>query len=189
MAGLLQQNPKRPSPQAASIEADEDGQSATPEEEGERQELFAMAATLIHGEKTSDAIYRIMEAAPDPMQGLAMAAATVLVKVEGEVGEVSDAVKMQLGEDILEELLDLALAGGIVDESQLDDAAGDRLAAQVMKAYTKMREQSGRPFTPDEAAATLEKNKGTKYGQGINALSNDEAASAKEIMAMLQAGG
>ncbi|MBQ1784624.1 MAG: hypothetical protein II007_13340 [Gammaproteobacteria bacterium] len=188
MAGLLKQQAGR-QPQPMPQQPDDEGEAATPEEEGERQELLMMAATMIHGEQTSDKIYQVLENSQDPIQGIAMAAATVMVRLEMEVGEISDAVKFQLGEDITGELVDLALAGGLVTEEQLTDEAGNRLAALSVQYYTKMREQAGRPFTQEEAAGVLEKNKDTKYGQGINAMSNDEAAEAKEIMALMQQAG
>lgn len=159
---------------------EQQGEQASPQEEKERLALANAAATLVHHKQTSDMIFKMLKRADDPATGVGKTAAWIMVRIEREAGQISDAVRWQLAEDIIEELLELAESAGLA--KNVDDAFIERAIAAGMKYYMQLVESSG-----GDAKALSQKilAENPDVAQGINALSNEDAATAKNFLGMM----
>ncbi|MBV2128148.1 hypothetical protein [Arsukibacterium indicum] len=128
---------------------------ATEEEQAMLEQMFGMALEMIHGEgQSGDAIANMVMQAQDITQGIGQATATVLIGVEKKAGQIPDDIKLPLGQEIVAELSELAVAAGALAEDEVNDGFIDAVVSQAYSEYITLKEQMG-TLDPDELEASV----------------------------------
>lgn len=128
--GLMQQQPEqpteqqqqggRPVPYNVTAQAQEPGSvEASPEEQAIYEKFVAKASLAMYDEKTMPSILQMMNEGDDPKEGVARAAATIVLRVARaaeEAGEpVPGEIKMNAAIEVVEALCEMAQVAGIKD--------------------------------------------------------------------------
>lgn len=112
-----------------------DGGEASPEEQAQYEKVMGVVMKLVHGKKTHDALVKRLENAPPEKidQEIGDMALTIFTQAEDRMrkkgAEITDSVKLEIGEELLAELIDMAvMVGKVPDDSE---AVGITLAGAL----------------------------------------------------------
>ena len=153
-----------------SVEAED----ASPEEEAEYEQAMEVAMTALNsGSVAKNTVSRVLNA-ENPAKGVAEAAFVILRKTEVELGSLSDAVKVQLGEDVIIEILGLMVDSERMQEGEVTDEMMEEIVTTLYTMYSQDAEQRG-ALDPETIRADLEGQGAKQAPQGANAMSNGEA--------------
>ena len=152
-------------------------EEATPEEEQEYEQALDVALRALHsGGTAKKTVGRVLNG-ETPAKGVARAVFVLLRRVEEELGGLSDAVKIQIGEDLVMEILELMVASDRMKESEIDDQLIEDVVKEVYALYTSDAEQRGALDSQSVAADAQEGRammEGGEKPQGVNVMSNQE---------------
>lgn len=164
-------------------------EQVTPEEQAAYEYYSAVAQEFLLADETAQYIGQFFQES-DPVQALGKVAAIVYARIDEQnkdKGGVPDEVAMDVIEDIITTLLDVALSRGYIDEAMVDQG-GEQLLEQIFNTayteYMQIKEQVGE-LNPEEEAAKYQELVQSDVGQqAINAMSNDAAAQVKQTFGM-----
>jgi hypothetical protein len=130
-----QQQPQQPQPQAAPGQpptGDMD-EGASEQEQQQYDDLMGSAFGLIHGKEYRDKTVARLKQGKDIGKTIGEMALAIFNALEGQVvdagSEIPDAVRMEAGEDIIMELVQVAVAAQLMPD---DDATLDKVIASAM---------------------------------------------------------
>lgn len=160
MAGLLKQAPQgaappqgRPAPSAEPPMAQGPGQpgmaeeasNVSPEEQAEYDAFVTNGMQLIYNEQLMPQLLERIEGGGNPIEGLANAAALVVMRLEdsaeGQGQAISNDVKFHGGTELMEQLAELAEAAGIHEYSEEEVESAFYLA---LDTYRSTRQEQGK---------------------------------------------
>ena len=138
-----------------------DSEKPSPEEQQQYEQIVSNALMLIHSKKSRRQVEKMLEGGDDPIEGLARAAATIIVRVAQaaqQAGVKPDGIVMwHAGTEIFEDLANVAKEAGIHDFS----ANPDDMETAYLRALDNVRtmlQESG-AINQEAAASDLEKLK------------------------------
>lgn len=125
----------------------EDDAGAVPPNDALRKVTLA-ERKILYSQPTSDKIVKILQSAPDPVQGMASAAILVLSAMnDAAKGKIPPEVAPQLRMVLLEDLAELADAAGIdVPEGTIEAAA--QMMTQTVQQVRQMPRGGAQPAMP-----------------------------------------
>lgn len=156
------------------LEQSIDSEEATPEEQQEYEKAMEVALTALHSGKTAkNTVSRVLNA-KSPVEGVANAVFVLLRRTEEQMKGLSDAVKIQVAEDLVDSILDLMISSDRLKESEVTDQMVEDIVKTLYTKYTQDAEERGAldveaikrdvgPMVQDEKP------------QGFAAMSNQEA--------------
>lgn len=160
----------------SQIESQVETEEATPEEQAEYEKAYDIALRALHSGKTAqNTVNRVLNA-KTPQEGVANAVFVLIRRTEEQMKGLSDAVKIQIGEDLVEGVLDLMVESGRMLESEVTDEFISEVVNTIYQKYVEDAEQRGKLDTDkikqdvDESAEML----GIEKPQGYAAMSNQE---------------
>lgn len=120
--------------------------NVTPEEQKQYDLFVSQCLDLIsNNEKVRAAVIEMMKSAPEPNEGLAQAAAFIVMRVEDAAAEkgikFSGDILLHGGMEVLEAIADLGEASGVTDEFDEEDREGAFYRATDL--YREDRQQKG----------------------------------------------
>ena len=129
---------------------------ATPEEEAMLAQAADVAMSIIHNEgKAGDNIAKLVLEDQDVMQGIGIAASTVLLGVEQQM-QIPDDMKLALAEIIIDELVSLAISAGALADDELGEEATDQIVSHAYSNYLSTKEAMGQLDTEGLKVAVAE---------------------------------
>lgn len=129
--------------QPQPMNAPDDGEDLTPQEEKQLAEAMKVALVIIHGEgQTGDQIAAMIKDSEDIAKGVGNAIATVIITV-GKQMEFSDDIKLIFAMEIFMELSALAVDAGALAEDEINDQFIDTAISQAYSAYISTKEAMG----------------------------------------------
>lgn len=176
MAGLLQQQQ-----QGGSREA-------TAEEQKQYEKAYDYLERLVTEPAAFEKYAKVLSNAKSVPNGIAAVGAQILVRLESKL-EIPDVVKAQLIEGILAEVIEMASEMDLIDEEQVTEKLMKTIVARGTEEYARLREEVGNPVDPQKEKQTIAQaaEDGT-LSEGMNAMSNDEAAKMKKLLGMIGGG-
>ena len=146
-----------PASQQASMGADPN--AASPEEQQQYDQIVSNAMTLIYSREATPAILAMLQGDGDPVEGLARAASTIMMRVIQSGAQagvpLSGDVVMHAGTEVFEDLAELSKEAGIEDFSQ-DQEAFEK-AYFLALDYARKGLQDAGMLDPATADADLQK--------------------------------
>jgi hypothetical protein len=158
--GLLQPPTEAPMPDGpmaaqpgAPVEApqvDENGlEAATPEEQKQYDELMSAFFELLHTGKMKDqTVERLKAGADDIAQTIGNIALAIFSSIEGKIekdgGSIADSVRLEAGEDLVSELVEMAVLMKLVEDDE--DAIGVAMTGAIdvfASRYGSTRREAG----------------------------------------------
>jgi len=156
------------------LKQDVESEEATPEEEAQYEEAFDFALRSLHsGEVAKNTVARVLNA-QTPVKGIAEAVFVLVRRTEVQLDGIDDSVKIQIAEDLLEEILELMVESGRMTEGEITDEMIEQITIELYQTYAKDAEQRG-TLDEDKIREDVEAGEGIKQPQGMNAMSNQEA--------------
>lgn len=160
----------------SQIESQVETEEATPEEQAEYDKAYDVALRSLHSGKTAqNTVNRVLNG-KTPQEGVANAVFVLIRRTEEQMKGLSDAVKIQIGEDLVEGILDLMVESGRMTEGEVTDEFISEVVNTIYQKYVEDAEQRGQLDTDkikqdvDEGADML----GIEKPQGYAAMSNQE---------------
>lgn len=162
-------------------------EEATQEEQLQYEQALNLAMTALHDDKTGPAIFQMVTEAESPEQGIAQAVFTLLEKVGQQLkGQLSDSVKVEVAEDLVDEITGLMITGGRLKESQVDDDFAERIVSNLYRENAKFMEMSGKDnfssIKEDLATANSLGFAPQPQPQGVNAMANGHARATQGLI-------
>lgn len=160
----------------SQIESQIETEEATPEEQAEYEQAYDTALRALHSGKTAkNTVNRVLNG-KTPQEGVANAVFVLIRRTEQQMKGLSDAVKIQIGEDLVEDILDLMVESGRMTEGEITDEFVSEVVNNIYQQYVEDAEQRGVLDTDkieqdvNESADML----GLEKPQGYAAMSNQE---------------
>lgn len=143
---------------AQQAPAGTDPNAATPEEQAQYDQIVANAYNLIYDDKSMPAIVKMLEGDGDPVEGLARATSSVMLRVI-QSGLQSNApingeVAFHAGTEVFEDLAELSKEAGVKDYTQDQDAM--EKAYFLALDYSRKAFQDSGILDPEAADADLQ---------------------------------
>jgi arginine/ornithine N-succinyltransferase beta subunit len=156
----------------AVTDADEEI-SATPEEEQQLQQAIDAAMKMIHAEgQTGDNIAAMVLQSQDIATGIGQATATIVIGVEKQ-SQLAEDVKLALAEEVVNELVALAIEAGALAEDEVTDDFVDQAVSHAYSQYLQVKDSMGEldqqhlASSVEEAKAVYGQQKGQARGKGL----------------------
>lgn len=123
-------------------------EAATPQEEAQFNALMQPVTDALHGKGSQATLDRLKAGAKDLAGTIGEMAAQMIMSVEQKIlkggGKIEDAIKLQVGQEIVIDLIEIAEAAGLVDET--DEAKGALFKSAMLNAigaYGDMAAKAG----------------------------------------------
>lgn len=160
----------------SKIEQDIETEEASPEEQAEYEKAYDAAMRALHSGKTAKNTVNRVLSAETPQEGVASAVFVLIRRTEEQMKGLSDAVKIQIGEDLVEGVLDLMIESGRMTEGEVTDEFISEVVNTVYQQYVEDAEQRGTLDTDKIAQDVNESAEamGLEKPQGFAAMSNKE---------------
>lgn len=154
-----------------------ESEDATEEEQAEYEKAYEVAMMGLHGEGTAKTIAQKVLNARTPAEGIAEAVFLLIRRTEVQSKGLSDAVKIQISQDLVEEVIDLMIESGRMSEGDITDAMMEEIVTKLYQRYASDAEQRG---ALDLAKVREDVDAGEELSekekpQGYAAMSNQEA--------------
>lgn len=168
---------------AGVTDGDESGaEQASPQEEAQVEALIQPVTDLLHGKGAQVTLAKLKAGKADLASTIGMMAAQMMIAVEQSVGKgggkIEDSVKMEVGQEIVIDLIEIAAAAGLVGDD--DDSKGELFKSAMMNAIGAYGDMAAK-------AGLIDRNQAKQLlGQMVQG-SPDPIA--KNVAAMLQQGG
>jgi polyhydroxyalkanoate synthesis regulator phasin len=163
----------------SQLEQDIETEDATPEEQAEYEQAADVALRALHSGKTAkNTVNRVLNG-KTPQEGVANAVFVLIRRTEEQMKGLSDAVKIQIGEDLVEEVLDLMVESGRMTEGEVTDEFISEVVNNIYQTYVEDAEQRGSLDT-DKISEDVNQGAemlGIEKPQGYAAMSNQEVES------------
>lgn len=159
------------------LESQIETEEASPEEQAEYEQAYEVAVRALHTGKTAkNTVSRVLNG-ETPAKGVAEAVFVLIRRTEEQLKGLSDAVKIQIGEDLVEEVLDLMIESGRMNESEVNDQLIEEVVTTIYQKYVEDAEKRGTLDTDKIAQDVNESAEmlGIEKPQGFAAMSNQEA--------------
>jgi len=173
MPGPGQQAGPAPAPEQVDSLSGEFEQ-ASPAEQKQYEKLMETFFGLIHSEKTRDMVVkRIREEAPEKLGAtIGEMALAMFTSVEGQIEkqgrEISESVKLEAGQDLILELVQVAVAAGVVpdDEEVVGVVVADAIDVMVSR-YGKLQADRGKidPAYAKDSLNSLTQEAGRQFAK------------------------
>ncbi len=166
---------------------DEVTEQASEEEQAAYEYLSTQAIDFIHNEKTANFTKNTIGSAKDPLDGIAKVATTILMRLEvqnKENGGIPEEVQLEVAEDIIDELLNLVISNGVIEQADFDqnqDEYVEKIVNATYKYYMEQKEQSGDLNFDEEKSDLVDTVNSQEANQGVNALSNEAAGQLNKM--------
>lgn len=142
---------------------EQDEVPASPEEEQQLQQATEVALDMIHKEGAAgDNIAAMVLKSRDIAKGVGQATAVVVIGVEKTI-QLSDDVKLALAEEVVDELVGLAIEAGALAEDEVTEEFVDQAVSNAYAQYMQAKEAIGE-LNQQQLAASVESAKGV-YSQ------------------------
>ncbi|MEJ6520338.1 hypothetical protein PQI64_11335 [Shewanella bicestrii] len=173
--------------QPQPMNAPDDGEDLTPQEEKQLAEAMKVAQVIIHGEgQTGDQIAAMIKDSEDIAKGIGNAIATVIIAVSKQM-EFSDDIKLIFAMEIFFELSGLAVEAGALANDEINDQFIDTAISQAYSAYISTKEAMGE-LDVNELRQSVED--ATKEGQELGIVPKQgEQPAPKGLMQRAAQGG
>lgn len=161
----------------SQIENEIGTEEATEEEQAEYEKAYDVALRSLHsGEVAKNTVARVLNA-ETPQEGVANAVFVLIRRTEEQLKGLSDAVKIQIGEDLVEEVLSLMVESGRMSEGEVTDEFISEVVNTIYQKYVEDAEQRGTLDTDviEQDVSEGAKAVGLDKPQGYAAMSNQEA--------------
>ena len=162
-------------------------EQATEEEQAAYEYLSTQALDFIHDDKSANFVKNTIGQAKDPLDGIAKVTAVILKRLDvqnKENGGVPDEVKLEVAEDIINELLALAISSGVVDEqsfTQNEEKNIEAIVKSTYQYYMEQEEQAGTLDPEQEKQNVVDAASSQEAKQGIGAMSNEAASQLNKM--------
>lgn len=156
------------------LEQDIESEDASEEEEAQYEQALEFAIRSLHtGEVAKNTVARVLNA-ESPEKGIAEAVFVLVRRAEVQLDGLEDAVKIQVAEDLLEEILDMMVESGRMQEGEVNDQMIEKITVELYQMYAQDAEGRG---ALDEGKIREDVAAGGQMPkpQGMNAMSNQEA--------------
>ena len=160
----------------SQIEQDIETEDASPEEQAEYEQAYDAALRALHSGKTAkNTVNRVLNG-KTPQEGVANAVFVLIRKTEEQMKGLSDAVKIQIGEDLVDEVLSLMVETDRMSEGEITDEFISEVVNTIYQKYVEDAEQRGTLDTDKIAQDVNESAEamGLEKPQGFAAMSNQE---------------
>lgn len=151
-------------------------EEASPEEQAQYEKAYDIAMQSLHGgEVAKNTVARVLNA-KTPAEGVAKAVFVLLRRVEVQMKGLEDAVKIQVGEDLVQEILGLMIDSERMSEGEVTDELVSDIVNLIYQQYVEDEEKRG-VLDKDKIKADVDEGAemvGEKP-QGYAAMSNQEA--------------
>jgi hypothetical protein len=148
-----------------------ESEEATPKEQQEYEQAFESIMTSLHsGQVAKNTVARVLNA-KSTVEGVAEASFVLIRRTEEQLGGLSDAVKVQIAEDVINEILGLMVESGRLSEGEINDKMVENIVSMLYMMYTQDADKRG-ALNVDAIQQDLA-SVGQKP-QGMNAMSNQE---------------
>lgn len=139
---------------------------ATPEEQAQLEQAVQLAEELLFGEgQAGDQIANIVQQSQDITEGIGKATAAAIIAIEKRMGGViDDAVKWELGREIIAMLAGIAVEYGALAEDEIGDDFLDAVVSHAYSEYLTLKEQLGE-LDPQQLQATVSEAEQMMGGQ------------------------
>ena len=179
--------------QAGTTDGDESGagenveqsagtEQASPQEEAQAEALMQPVMNLLHGKGAQATLEKLKAGKADLPGAIGMMAAQMMIAVEQAVGKgggkVEDSVKMEVGQEIVVDLVEIAAAAGLIGDD--DESKGALFKPAMMNAIGAYGDMAAKAGLIDRGAAK----------QMLSQLvQNNPDPVAKNVASMFQQGG
>lgn len=157
---------------AEQIEQQVGVENASEEEQAQYEQAYELAMRSLHSGKTAqNTVGRVLNA-KSTSSGVAQAVFVLLRRTEVQLKGMDDSVKMQLAEDLVQEVLELMAESERLQESEITDQLIEDIVKELYVIYTQDAEDRG---ALDENKIREDVESGQHKPQGYAAMSNKEA--------------
>lgn len=184
--GLMQ--PTAPEEQAEDPQAlegaeeMEDGEAASPGEEQQLEALLGPVMDLVHGGGAKATLEKLKAGRNDLAGAIGEMVAQMLISVEQKVtkggGKIADSVKVEVGQEVIVDLIEICAAAGLVEETE--EAKGALLKESMLNALGAYGDMAAQAGMIDRGAARQQ------LGQMVQGAQDPIS---RNVAAMLQQGG
>ena len=147
-------------------------EEATPEEEQQYEQAMAYAMESLHtGKVAKNTVGRVLNA-ESISKGIAEAVFVLLRRTEVKMDGLEDSVKIQIGEDLVMEVLTVLVEAERIKEPEINEQLIEDVVKQLYTMYSQDAEQRGEldPKVIEEDLNSIGKP------SGMNAMSNKEVS-------------
>lgn len=152
-------------------------EQASESEQAQYEAAMDAAMRALHsGEVAKKTVQRVINA-EDPAQGVARAVFVLLRRVEEQMGGLEDAVKIEIAEDLVEEILSLMVETERMTEADVSDELIAKVVENLYTMYAEDAEGRGQLNAQGVREDVDEGSRiaGVEKPQGFAAMSNQEA--------------
>lgn len=137
----MNQTPKQP----VSMPTPGADAPASGEEQAQFDQFIAFAELSIHNEDSQPMALKVIKDAAGVAEGVGRLIALLAMQYENQTGTVlSESVRSEALEDLLEEVFELAIAAGLMSENDYNTQAVELAAETAVKNYTEHELRAGR---------------------------------------------
>jgi|GEM_PF-3797633 len=150
-------------------------EDASPEEEQQYQQAYEYALQSLHtGEVSKNTVGRVANA-KSVASGVAEAVFVILRRTEVHMEALDDAVKIQLGEDLVTEVLALMVDSERIPEGEINDKLIEDIVTQLYTMYAKDADERGE-LDPSKVQEDVDAGMQMQKPDGMSAMSNQEVS-------------
>lgn len=155
-------------------------EDASPEEQAQYEQLLEVALTSVHDDQTGDLIFQMVTESDSIPRGIARAVVTILERLSVDTnGALMDSVRLELGEDLVEEIVDLLIRSGRLTEADVTDEFIENVVNLAYEEASKLKDMQGGDNSDnarDDVTTAQSLGFAPEMPQGVNAMSSPEAA-------------
>lgn len=149
-------------------------EDATEEEQAQYEAAMEFAMRSIHEGKSAKTLFKVVANEMDMVEGIARGTFMILRKTEVKFDGLEDAVKIQLAEDILQEIMGLMMESDRLREGDVDDKFIEAVISRAYAMYQEDAERRGGVNTDAVKEDLMLAGEADKLPQGVNAMSTQE---------------
>lgn len=163
-------------------EGELDGEAASPAEEQQLEALLGPVMDLVHGNGAKATLEKLKAGREDLAGTIGEMVAQMLISVEQKVakggGKIADSVKVEVGQEVIVDLIEICAAAGLVEETE--EAKGALLKESMLNALGAYGDMAAQAGMIDRGAARQQ------LGQMVQGAQDPIS---RNVAAMLQQGG
>lgn len=197
MAGASHPQPTAPTPEAAPMqpqgpgnEGADDIPNVSPEEQKQYDTVFAAALDAIYDkDRITVILHKLLSGSEKPGESIGHTAAMIMTSLKGAVqeknGQISDDIMFAVGQDVIGELCQIAVASKLIKESEINNVANTAMF-EGMRTWGEQMEQNGE-LTED--MQSIAKQDLADHGITMNQQQGQQQAPAPEQQPQPPQGG
>lgn len=169
---------------AGLLEQMGENQEASGDEQAQYEQANALLEKLVLNKSMVDRLAKTLTEAQSPIQGIASASAKILIRIESKL-PLEDSVRLELIGDIVGEVAEIATEIGLISDSDIDENTMEQIVSLGTEEYARLK-QGAKGLKPEQQKQKLkEMQQDGTLNQGLNAMSNDQAAKMRELLGMM----